>query len=241
MELQLKLKHLRESFIWIVAHACNLIFRVKCTFFIIEFFYQYCNKLRSFCPVDEMIQAEKLMILPVSNKVLLNCRKYFQNPVGALIWMFSEIGRHFSTDRSHKDKSFFFPHLVLFKTWWLWLYTTNKLTGSFCFPFGHISKYLFSFISLAPKPLCDTIECSWSLKGPWRSRGKIIHSTDNTWAYFTYALRIGMKCYLLSPIRVTVDIRKSSVPYHSCSPGNHSVKMSVWHLLHGGEFICTAA
>lgn len=145
--------------------------------------------------------------------------------------------------------SVFSPHLVLSKPWWLWVRITNRLKESFCSPFllgiPH-STFFLSFLSLAPKPLCDTKFMKFKGTLEVTRQNHPFHVRGH-WQHLSYRVilpmfwELGWGCYLLSPIRVTVHIRKSSAPYHSCSSGNHSVKMPVWHLLHGGEFICTAA
>jgi hypothetical protein len=43
--------------IYLISHSRNLIFRVKCFSFTVEFFHQYHCKLRSFYPAYAMIKS----------------------------------------------------------------------------------------------------------------------------------------------------------------------------------------
>lgn len=85
----------------------------------------------------QWFKAEKLMILPVSNKIPLNCRKWqIQNPVGALFWMFfKKEDIFFSSHRRTNDKG------ICFHIWY-----PLKLDD-----YGHIvqmnGKHLFSIHS----------------------------------------------------------------------------------------------
>lgn len=68
------------------------------SFFTAEFFYQSHCKLRCFYPPYAMIPNGEVNDFASFQQSPFEQWETVQHPVGTLFWMFSERGRHFSSD-----------------------------------------------------------------------------------------------------------------------------------------------